>query len=186
MSHSTHSNDPLTMNRREAIKRTALMLGAAVSSTTIAGCLGEDRSQLGPKPQFLSEAQAKLVSAAADMLLPATDSVGALDVGVPELIDVLFGKYMTGEEKETFTSGLSALEADGFAGKAPDAQQSALATLAKTNRKFVSQLRGAIITGYFTSEEVCKNVTHYDPVPGAYVGCVPIAETGNVIMSEPR
>ena len=174
------------MNRREAIKRTAMLLGAAVSSTTIAGCLGEDRAAAGSKPEFLSEAQAKLVRAASDLILPATDTPGAVDVAVPELIDVLYGKYMTAEEKTTFSTGLAALEAGGFGGKAASEQTSALVALGKTNKKFVTQLRSAIITGYFTSEEVCKNVTNYDPVPGGYVGCVPTSETGNVIMSEPR
>lgn len=186
MSHSTESNNSLTMNRREAIKRTALMLGATVSSTTIAGCLGGDRAEVGLKPQFLSEAQAKLVKAASNLVLPASDTPGALDVGVPELIDVLYGKYMTGEEKTNFSTGLAALEAAGFEGKSVDEQTAALVALGKTNKKFVTQLRGAIITGYFTSEEVCKNVTHYDPIPGGYVGCLPTSETGNVIMSEPR
>lgn len=186
MSHSTQPNDSLTMNRREAIKRTAIMLGAAVSSSTIAGCLGEDRSQLGAKPKFLSEGQFNIVSAAADMLLPKTDTPGALDVAVPQLIDVLYGKYMPEEEKGTFSTGLTALEASGFSDKSPEEQTNELVTLGKANSKFVSQLRGAIITGYFTSEEVCKNVTNYDPIPGGYVGCVPVSETGNVIMSEPR
>ena len=186
MSQSTHSNNSLTMNRREAIKRTAMMLGAAVSSTTIAGCLGEDRPEAGSKPQFITETQAKLVGAASDLILPATDTPGALDVGVPELIDVLYGKYMTAEEKSTFSTGLAELEASGFSDKSSADQTSALVAMSKTNRKFVAQLRSTILTGYFTSEEVCKNVTHYDPIPGGYVGCVPTSETGNVIMSEPR
>ena len=166
MSHPSYSNDPVIMNRREAIKRTALMLGAAVSSTTIAGCLGEDRSQLGSKPKFLSDVQAKLVSAASDLIFPTTDTPGASDVGVPQLIDVLYGKYMTGEEKTTLSDGLAALEDTGFEGKSVQEQTDALVALGKTNNNFVTQLRGAIITGYFTSEEICTNVTKYDPVPG--------------------
>ena len=39
-------------------------------------------------------------------------------------------------------------------------------------------LRQATILGYFTSEQVGKNVLHYDPVPGAYDGCVPIDQVG--------
>ena len=186
MNHSTQSNNSLTMNRREAIKRTAMMLGAAVSSTTIAGCLGGDRAKAGSQPQFLSEAQAKLVKAASNLILPASDTPGALDVGVPELIDVLYGKYMTGEEKTVFSTGLAALETAGFSDKTPEAQTAALVALGKTNKEFVTQLRGAIITGFFTSEEVCKKVTNYDPIPGGFVGCLPTSETGNVIMSEPR
>ena len=39
-------------------------------------------------------------------------------------------------------------------------------------------LRSATILGYFTSEQVGKNVLHYDPVPGGYDGCVPIDQVG--------
>jgi gluconate 2-dehydrogenase gamma chain len=178
------------MNRRDAIKRTAMMLGVAISSTTVAGCLGEDRNKLGTelnwKPQFLNKAQAKLVSVASELVLPRTDTPGAQDVGVPQLLDILYGKYMTVEEKSTFSKGLGELQKLGFQDKSADDQTATMVTLGKSNRKFITQLRGAIIAGYFTSEEVCRNVTKYDPVPGAYVGCVPISETGNVIMSEAR
>jgi gluconate 2-dehydrogenase gamma chain len=190
MKSPTDSNSSLTINRRDAIKRTAMLLGAAVSSSTIAGCMGEDRNKLGAgldwKPQFLNNTHAKLVSAASELILPRTDTPGAQDVGVPQLIDVLYGKYMDDAEKKTVSDGLSALDAAGFGSQAADEQTATLVALGKTNKQFVTKLREAIITGYFTSEEVCKNVTSYDPVPGAYVGCVPISETGNVIMSEPR
>jgi hypothetical protein len=39
-------------------------------------------------------------------------------------------------------------------------------------------LRSVTILGYFTSEQVGKTVLHYDPVPGAYDGCVPIDQVG--------
>jgi hypothetical protein len=34
------------------------------------------------------------------------------------------------------------------------------------------------VFGYFTSEQVGRNVLHYDPVPGRYDACVPIDEVG--------
>ena len=187
MKSQMDQNSSLNMNRREAIKRTAMLLGAAVSSSTIAGCMGEDRSKLGTgldwSPKFLTQDHAKIVSLGAELILPKSDTPGAQDVGVPQLIDVLYGKYMTDEERTTLTDGLASLKAASFAEKSPDQQT---AVLANADKKFSRQFRGTVITGYFTSEEVCKNVTNYDPVPGAYVGCVPISETGNVIMSEPR
>ena len=70
--------------------------------------------------------------------------------------------------------------------KPAEEQTAVMGTLGKTDEEFLTQIRGAVITAYFTSEEVCKNVTHYDPVPGAYVVCAPTSEIGNVIMSEPR
>ncbi|MDB4293667.1 gluconate 2-dehydrogenase subunit 3 family protein [Maribacter sp.] len=30
--------------------------------------------------------------------------------------------------------------------------------------------------GYFSSEEVGKNIFNYDPIPGKFVGCIPLEE----------
>ena len=35
------------------------------------------------------------------------------------------------------------------------------------------------VLGYFTSETVGKTVLHYDPVPGRFEACIPLAEVGN-------
>ena len=45
---------------------------------------------------------------------------------------------------------------------------------------FFYQLKELTVVGYFTSETVGKTVLHYDPVPGRFDACVPIAEVGNV------
>jgi glucoside 3-dehydrogenase (cytochrome c) hitch-hiker subunit len=34
------------------------------------------------------------------------------------------------------------------------------------------------VLGYFTSEQVGRNVLHYDPVPGRYEACIPIDQVG--------
>jgi hypothetical protein len=33
--------------------------------------------------------------------------------------------------------------------------------------------------GFFTSEPGATQVLQYDPVPGAYKGCIPLSEAGN-------
>lgn len=190
MSSLDEKNPALMMNRREAIKRTAMMLGVAVSASTIAGCMGGgSKSAIGAdwSPDFLSKAQGAVARALANVIFPKTDTPGAVDVGVPQLMDVVYGKYMNDEEKALFAGGLDKLSAAGF-GDLTEAEQSAeMLKLAETaDKEFLRKVRELTITGYFTSEEVCKNVTTYDPIPGAYVACVPISETGNVIMSESR
>lgn len=44
---------------------------------------------------------------------------------------------------------------------------------------FYRQLKGQILFAYFSSEQVGKQVFSYDPVPGKFVGCIPLAEVGN-------
>lgn len=184
------SNVSGSIDRREAIKRAALMFGAAVSASTFNGLMAADRKALGAganwTPKYLGRKQAKMVTLAADLILPKSDTPGAIDVGVPQFIDFSYGKFMDDEEKATFDKGLALWSKAGFLKASKDEQIALLKKAKNSSRPFIRHLRQLTILGYFTSEEVMKNVTTYDPVPGKYVGCVSIEETGNVIMSEPR
>ena len=44
------------------------------------------------------------------------------------------------------------------------------------SREHFLRVRELTIVGYFTSETVGKTVLHYDPIPGRYDGCIPLAE----------
>ena len=182
------------MNRRDAIKRASMLLGVAVSSSTIAGCLGggstETNAGDGWKPDFLNGTQGKVAKAVAKLIFPTTDTPGAVDVGVPQFMDFVYGKYMDADEKAAFTTGLGQLSKSGIQDMS-DADQAAamtafVATADKAKKAFLTQIRELTIVGYFKAEEVCKNVTWYDPIPGKYQACLPTSETGNVIMSEAR
>jgi hypothetical protein len=45
-------------------------------------------------------------------------------------------------------------------------------------QSFFGLIRSATVLGYFTSEQVGRNVLLYDPVPGRYDGCIPIEQVG--------
>lgn len=194
MNSQNKDNSGPGINRREAIKRASLLLGAAVSSSTLLGCMAEGGAVGGKgsawSPKFLPSSHTEVLSAATELILPRTDSPGALDVGVPQLIDTLYGKYMSADEQSSLLEGLGRLQDLGFPKASYDEQSNIMAALAaseeETDLRFLEQLRELTLVGYFTSEEVCRNVTRYDPVPGQFRSCVPIAEVGNVIMSEPR
>lgn len=48
-----------------------------------------------------------------------------------------------------------------------------------TMYKFLLNIRGLALLGYFTSEKVGKEVLNFDPIPGRYEPCVPVSEIGN-------
>lgn len=192
---NTNSNfgDSFSMNRREAIKRAGLLLGTAISASTMTGVLNAQTKSRGAKgkPNHLSRAQFGLAGAIADRILPKTDTPGALDVGVSEFIDLMYGEYLTSAERKTFTRGLSEVnKASRKAHKKPFSdlssmqQDGVLKGIAKSSEEkeatFFHKIRELTLTGYFTSESVMKNVLNYDVIPGIYKGCVPISETGNV------
>ncbi len=182
---------PASIGRREAIRRVTLMLGVALTPGLLENGLRAQSAASAPsRKTYLNARQAATVVAVAERILPRTDTPGASEVGVPAFIDLMYGEYLTPEEQRMFAGGLADVEAQStsahrreFAQLAP-AQQDALlkhiATVAQAKeRTFFHQMRELTILGYFTSEEVGKNVLHYDPVPGRWEACIPLAEVGN-------
>ena len=179
-------SDASIISRREAIRRAALLAGVALSPQwlTVVG-----RAQTAVAKAHLAPAHAATLAAAADRILPRTDTPGAADVGVPAFIDLLYGECMTPAEQQLLTQGLQEIDAaarsahgSGFSTLTTTQQDAVLRTVAKTQQdrepSSFALLRSATVLGYFTSEQVGRNVLHYDPVPGAYTGCVPIDQVG--------
>lgn len=176
-------NEPKSfrMNRRDAIKRTALMLGVALSSSSIQSALA--RPEVGAGARYLTSQEYETMDALSEVILPRSDSPGARDVAVAAFADVTCGKFMSDSEAELFRSGLAAFEkasvdATGarFAKLAVEKQSEFFGEYCKNvsgvKKRFVRKVRELSLLGYFTSEEVAKNVLQYDPIPGDYVGCV--------------
>src|SRR5688572_24754287 len=96
------------MDRREAIKRTAWLMGGVVSAPAIMGVLKGCTAKPGIdwKPEFLTKDQATLVSQVAEIIIPKTDTPGAQDVGVPSFIDLMLKDCYAKEDQERFMTGL--------------------------------------------------------------------------------
>lgn len=101
------------MDRREALKRLALLTGGALSMSTIAGVLGGCRAGSAPgyRPQTLSSDQHELVATIAELIIPETDTPGARAAGVPEFIDRMLTDWMYAAEREHFLQELSRVDA---------------------------------------------------------------------------
>ncbi|HYC84707.1 MAG TPA: gluconate 2-dehydrogenase subunit 3 family protein, partial [Chryseosolibacter sp.] len=102
------------MDRRSAIKRTALALGFAISAPAIAGVLKgcEARPELGYSPGFFTDDQARLIGELSEIILPRTSTPGAKDVGVPGFIDSLLKAAYPKAEQDAFVKGLTEFDAD--------------------------------------------------------------------------
>ena len=174
------------IDRREAIRRAALLAGVVLSPRWLALA-----ATVGPIAQarYLTPAQLATAGAIADRIIPRTDTPGAVDVGVPAFIDLLYGEFMTEAERQLLTRGLSDVEAaatsaygGSFASLTAGRQDLRLREIARAEEGrepgFFVLIRSATVLGYFTSEEVGRHVLHYDPIPGRYEGCVPIERVG--------
>ena len=184
------SRDAMTMNRREALKRAGLFLGAALSASTMSGTLHAQAKAASGGGGNLGKARLSLVEAIAERILPKTDTPGALDAGVPAFIDVMCGDYLTGDERRTLFKGLTAVNTasreahkKSFMKLSASQQDEVLRGIAESDQAFFRKMRELTISGYFTSELVMKNVLNYDFIPGMWKGCVDISEVGNVVWA---
>jgi gluconate 2-dehydrogenase gamma chain len=188
------------MDRREALKRTALLMGGVVSAPAIMGVLKGCTARPGIdwKPAFLTEGQASIVTQVSGIIIPRTDTPGAKDVGVPSFIDQMVNEVYSEEDQKWFTDGLTAFneaaakeygedfsdldeeEQTAFVtkvhGEAVKAEQT---TDPAPKRPFILMMKELTMLGFFTSEVGATQVLQYVPVPGAYKGCIPVSEAGN-------
>ena len=188
MTTTRHPEQPEAslITRREALRRAALLAGVAFSPEllTFVG-----RAQTPAAKTYLTAAQHAIASAAAERILPKTDTPGAIDVGVPAFIDRFYGEFMSPEDQKLLVAGFNEIESAAksansasFATLTPQQQDEVLRRVATSQQgkdpSSFALLRSTTILGYFTSEQVGKTVLHYDPVPGSYDGCVPIDQVG--------
>jgi gluconate 2-dehydrogenase gamma chain len=195
------------MNRREAIQRTALALGYAVTGPALVGVLKgcQARPELDFKPVFFTEEQAAVVSELSEIIIPKTETPGAKEAGVPGFIDSMLKEVYTKEDQDKFLKGLAEFEAEAqkeygenFMGCSPedrvalfkkhhDAAVTALGTGGPTgwwntaggaDKPFVLKVKELTLLGFFTSEPGATKVLQYNQVPGPYHGCVPLKEVG--------
>lgn len=102
------------MNRREILRYTAYATGFAISaplaSVLLTGCKA-DAEMMAPdfKPGFFNDAEYEYIVKMADTMLPKTDTPGAVEVGVPQMIDRAVGDVYSEEDQEKTRKGLQAL-----------------------------------------------------------------------------
>ena len=96
------------MDRREALRRTALLMGGIVSAPAIMGVLNgcTAKPTIDWKPVFLSQDQSIIVTQVADIIIPKTDTPGAKEAGVPAFIDLMLKDCYSKEDQDRFTAGL--------------------------------------------------------------------------------
>ena len=195
------------MNRRELLKSSGLFVGYAISSATLTSlfisCQAEAKLNLDWKPVFLSKEQANMLAEITETILPKTKTPGAKELAVPQFIDKML-KEVSGKADQTdFVVGLAQMDKDctnqygkSFVECTPEDRIAFLLTMDEAAGKFppsvwgitlappspvafFRKLKSLTLFGYYTSEEVGKNILSYDPVPGDYIACLPLKEVGN-------
>lgn len=188
------------MKRREALRRTAAITGLAVSSSVGMGLLKGCTPSGKPTwpPIFLKQNEIKLISAIADTILPKTETVGALEVHVPEFIDLMLRDCYKKEEQTSFRAGLSSFNTmvgNEYSNTFEDCSQDEKAKIIEAEedrsaeqfqqtykKSFYQTVKELTLLGFFTSERVMSNLLNYNPIPGRYDGCIPLANDSRVYI----
>jgi hypothetical protein len=132
--------------------------------------------------RFLGNDQMALLSAVCELIIPRTDTPGALDARVPAFIDHMLAVWYPADERDQLVAGFKAIDTaagESFT-KLQPARQVALLTKLDTGKGpagsaewALRRIKSLTVYGYFTSELVVKTVTKDPIIPGHFEGCVP-------------
>jgi hypothetical protein len=191
---------PQSASRRAALG--ALLAGAvtagAWTSASAAAALSAAGAAATPQSAGFTKPELRILTMAADVIVPVTDTPGAVAAGVPTFIDALARHWMLPEELAQFRAGLADLDKRaqqrfkrGFApctpAQAADILQALRASSPYEGRTFelaariedpkapfYLRLRDLVVLGYFTSEIGSTKELRYVAVPGRFDGDVDV------------
>lgn len=186
------------MKRREALKNIGLTLGysALVPSalSILQSCTTEEAKWI---PIFFTPDEGIIIKNLVDLILPKTEATpGALDVNVPEFLDLYASKAYNMERKKQYKKdiksfinelpitkgGASALKTEDYKAlldfylKPNKTKELSLNTEQKNAKKALLNLRNQTIWAYKTSEKIGEDILAYDPIPAAQKGCISVEE----------
>ncbi len=165
------------MNRREAVIKMAMLMGAtALGPRLLAGNFGASSGA----PAAFTAAQIALLDDIADTIIPPTTVPGAKAAAVGAFIAMMVQDCYETDDQAAVRSGLTQLDADYAArhqgpfatGRAAD-RTSFLTELDRARPRYFRILKELTLLGYFTSEIGCNQALQYAEVPGRYDGDLP-------------
>ena len=198
------------MNRRQFLEFTSLILaGGSLASNAYSTEHQQQLFTLGKNfieqpANIFSDSQRQLVRNLVDIIIPRTDTPGALDAKADHFIELTVAHYMTAEERKTFAAGLSELQAviDSAGDLAIEAERKTLTVLLTeqlnnleerhadaawyqlgnrvgngfdSTAPFICQLKELTVVGFFMSEVGATQVLRHNPMPGSFDGETPLA-----------
>ena len=143
---------------------------------------------------FFTDAQREAVAVFSDLVIPTTDTPGAVEAGGVEYIELMVSEWYDSEERERFMRGLAHLDEHSesltgvrFAYAGEERQTAILQGMEAEGRalmdadldapeSFFHQARGLVLHGYYTSEIGMKEEMLFVGIPGRYDGYTPLSQ----------
>lgn len=181
------------MNRREAVRNVALLLGTALSASTLSAL--EGCNPKGPENYALKAPEThSFLAEIAETIIPKTNTPGAKDAKVEDFIVTMLNDCYKAADQQVVLDGLKKIDAASekqfkktFIDISPEQKTSLLTEIDKErvaynkrdNKKegdlthYFQVLKELTLLGYFSSEPGATKALRYVPVPGKFEGCIP-------------
>ena len=182
----------ITLDRRHAVK--LLLAAGAISSVSACGNSSEVTKGTSKKlsRKALNVEEIALLTALAETIIPATDTPGATEAGVPETINELLKNWGADDLRIYWFEGLGSIQSyfkkslggKSFARLNKSQRLAALSSYdmavynGDIDNPFYKNAKSTIATAYYMSEVGADEELIYDPVPGDFKGCIPFADVG--------
>ncbi len=193
------------MHRRDLLRMFTVAAVSPALSPELFAMLREAQPASGYALRTLTQHQNETVVAMIDLILPATDTPGAKGARVNEFMDVILTEWANSGERDHFLSGLAGVDVQtntlfgkDFAATSIAQQTALLRSMddsihwtADTHHhgsvplkdrdnhlggEFFKVFKTMTLHGYYTSEIGFTQELKLEIIPGAYHGCVPIAD----------
>lgn len=164
------------IDRRQILIGVAALMGGSLLPGSVAALENSDAGARDASFSVLTKKQFRTLSVIADIILPETDTPGAVGVGVPSFIDWALDTWLLPEETSAFLAGLENFSQQNarFLTANSAVQETVVRSLDQqlhnlpNGLEFYRQLKELVLIGYYTSEIGATLELAYDPIPGGY------------------
>jgi len=167
--------------RREVLQGLIISMGGAGALTACGGLANVAATAPGMQPRFYTSSEVALVARICDLIIPRTDTPGALDANVPGYLDGLMADWANDETQDRHRNELSQLDMQ-LASRSGGDFRAISATEAENVLRELDQdafddapnlggyrrLKGYITQAYFATEEGASEELQWVAVPGRW------------------
>lgn len=176
--------------RREFVQGLIVSVGGAAALSSCGGAATITATRPGSSGRFYTASEMTLVSRISDLIIPRTETPGAVDANVPGYLDGLMADWASEETRSAHREAIQLLAArlDSATGNFLEADETrAVAALTvldaaafdgDSSLSGYRSLKGYITQAYFATEEGAMQELKWVAVPGRWDPSVDITEGG--------
>jgi hypothetical protein len=178
--------------RRTALKQMALLCGLSLSAQSLDVLAATVKGTMPHVTKFFTPEQLQMTGEIADLIIPSTETPGALAINVHGFLDNYLAECVSKEKQQQFLNGLKKMNSVAeekfhktFLACTHKQHIQLLTAIEKADlgfttedKSFFTYFKSLTLFGYYTSEVGATQELAYLAIPGGYHGNVPFAKVG--------